>query len=52
MDGWKTYLVGAERSVCGGEVWIEWDPGIDTGVDEEGAPLPDVGMVADGDGAS
>jgi hypothetical protein len=44
-------LVGAECAVCGGKVGIEWDTCIDTCVDEEGASLPDVGMVADGDGA-
>ena len=48
---WKTYLVGAECAVYGGKVGIEWDTCIDTGVDEEGASLPNVGIVADGDGA-
>lgn len=51
IRGERTYLVDAQRSIRGVEVGTEGDTCIDGGVDEEGAPLPSVGVVSDGDGA-
>lgn len=47
----KPYLVRSEGSIRGCKVGTEWNACIDAGLHEEGATLPDIGMITDGDGA-